>query len=42
MAKAIYGPDKIPFYVSSNEVILSEGLSNGSIAPTYFRSVIDV
>ena len=26
MIKAIYGPDKIPFYVSSNEVILSEGL----------------
>jgi 2'-phosphotransferase len=42
MVKAIYGQDKISFYVSSNEVILSEGLENGSIPPTYFRSVLDV
>lgn len=42
MPKAIYGPHKIPFYVSSNDVILSEGLTDGSIPPEYFRSVLDV
>ena len=42
MPKAMYGPHKIPFFVSSNEVILSEGLPDGSIPPQYFRSVLDV
>lgn len=43
MPKAIYGVHKIPFFVSSNEVILSSGLpETGSIPPNYFRSVLDV
>lgn len=42
MPKAMYGFHKIPFFVSSNEVILSEGLKDGSIPPMYFRSVLDV
>ena len=33
MPKAMYGAHKIPFFVSSNEVILSEGLPDGSIPP---------
>ena len=41
MTKAMHGPDKIPFFVSKNSVILSEGLPDGSIPPAYFRSVID-
>jgi hypothetical protein len=41
MVKAMYGKHKIPFYVSSNKVILSEGLEDGSIPAEYFRSVID-
>lgn len=41
LTKAIHGKDKIPFYESSNKVILSEGLQNGSIPPAYFRSVYD-
>ena len=42
MVKAIHGPHQIPFFLSSNKVILSEGLADGSIPPEYFRSVIDV
>lgn len=41
MVKAIHGPHKIPFYISSNKVILTEGLADGSVPPEYFRSVID-
>lgn len=28
MVKAMYGEHKIPFYISSNEVVLCEGLNN--------------
>lgn len=41
LVKAIHGPHKLPFFVSSNNVILSEGLADGSIPPEYFRSVVD-
>mmetsp|Transcript_29964 Transcript_29964/g.40551 ORF Transcript_29964/g.40551 Transcript_29964/m.40551 type:complete len:117 (+) Transcript_29964:438-788(+) len=41
MARAMMGPHKLPFYVSTNKVILSEGLKDGSIPSEYFRSVID-
>lgn len=41
MVKAIHGAHKIPFYISSNKVVLSEGLEDGSIPSEYFRSVID-
>jgi len=41
MTKAILGQHKIPFYISSNKVILSEGIEGGSIPAEYFRSVID-
>ena len=41
MTKAMHGADKMPFYISSNKVVLSEGLENGAIPPQYFRSVID-
>jgi len=42
MPKAIYGPHKIPFYISSNQVILSRGTESGMIPPEYFRSVLDL
>ena len=41
LTKAIHGEHKIPFYESTNKVILSEGLQDGSIPPQYFRSVFD-
>lgn len=41
MVKAIHGEHKIPFFVSKNNVILSEGLADGSIPAQYFRSVLD-
>lgn len=42
MPKAMMGKHKLPFYVSTNKVILSEGLKeDGSIPSEYFRSVID-
>ena len=41
MVKAMFGEDKIPFYVSKNGVILAEGLPDGSIPTKYFRAVID-
>jgi len=41
MVKAIHGAHQIPFFLSKNDVILSEGLSDGSIPPEYFRSVLD-
>lgn len=42
MAKAMFGPHKIPFFISSNQVILSPGLTDGSIPPEYFRTVQDL
>ena len=41
LTKAIHGEHKIPFYESTNKVILSEGLQDGSIPPQYFRTVYD-
>lgn len=41
MVKAVHGEHKIPFFVSKNNVVLSEGLADGSIPPSYFRSVLD-
>ena len=41
LAKAMYGEHKIPFYISNNNVILSEGLNDGSLPPQYFRTVYD-
>ena len=40
MVKAIY--NKIDFYISSNKVVLSEGINGGSIPPNYFRTVLDL
>jgi len=43
MAKAMFGPHKIPFYVSSNEVILSPGHGDtGAIPPEYFQTVLEL
>ena len=41
LAKSMYGEHKIPFYISNNNVILSEGLNDGSLPPQYFRTVYD-
>lgn len=41
MTKAMQGPDKVPFWISSNKVVLSEGIANGSIPAAYFRYVLD-
>ena len=37
----MYGEHKLPFYVSNNNVILCEGLNDGSLPPQYFRTVYD-
>jgi hypothetical protein len=43
MAKAAHGPHKIPFFISSNEVILSPGYADtGAIPPEYFSTVLDL
>lgn len=43
MAKAMLGAYKIPFFISSNEVVLSPGLgSTGAIPADCFRSVVDI
>ena len=41
MPKAMYGEHRLPFYISGNNVILSEGLADGSIPPQCFRTVYD-
>ena len=41
MAKAMYGEHTIPFYISNNNVILSEGIADGSLPTQYLRSVLD-
>ena len=41
LAKAMYGDHKIPFYISPNNVILCEGLNDGSLPPKYFRTIYD-
>ena len=43
IAKAMFGKHQIPFYISSNEVVLSPGYADtGSIPPDYFRTVLDL
>lgn len=39
LVKAIY--NKIPFFISTNKVILSPGILNGSLPPEFFRTVQD-
>lgn len=41
MTKAMHGPHKMPFWISSNKVVLTAGLEDGSLPTTYFHSVID-
>ena len=41
MVKAMHGAHKIPFWISSNKVVLSEGLEDGSLPASYFRYVLD-
>lgn len=41
ITKAMHGPHKIPFHISSNKVVLSEGLEDGSLPVEYFRFVLD-
>ena len=41
IAKAMFGQQKLPFFVSNNNVILCEGLNDGSLPVQYFRSVLD-
>lgn len=41
LVKAMHGTHKLPFYISKNNVILSEGLQDGSIPPDTFRYVLD-
>ena len=37
IVKAVY--NKVPFFISTNKVILSPGLKDGSLLPNYFRTV---
>ena len=41
MVKAIHGEHKLPFWISANKVILTEGLEDGSVPTAYFRYVLD-
>ena len=41
ITKAMHGSHRIPFHISENKVILTEGLKNGSIPPDCFRMVLD-
>ena len=41
MTKAMHGQHKIPFHISSNKVVLTEGLEDGSLPVEYFRWVLD-
>ena len=41
IAKAMFGQQKLPFFVSNNNVILCEGLNDGSLPVQYFRSALD-
>ena len=41
MTKAMHGPHKMPFWISTNKVVLAEGLEDGSIPTNYFRYVMD-
>lgn len=41
IAKAMFGPHKMPFHISTNKVVLAEGLEDGSLPVEYFRYVLD-
>lgn len=41
MTKAMHGEHKIPFFISTNKVVLAEGLEDGSLPTAYFRYVLD-
>ena len=41
MTKAMQSADRIPFWISKNKVVLSEGLEDGSVPTRYFRYVLD-
>lgn len=41
MTRAMHGPHRIPFFISSNKVVLAEGLEDGSLPAAYFRYVLD-
>ena len=41
MVKAMNSDPPVPFWISQNKVILSEGLADGAIPAAYFRTVMD-
>ena len=41
MVRAMNANPAVPFWISSNKVVLSEGLEDGSIPAAYFRWVLD-
>ena len=41
MVKAMHANPPVPFWISQNKVVLSEGLADGSIPAAYFRWVLD-
>lgn len=41
IVKAMFGPHQMPFHISSNKVVLAEGLQDGSLPVEYFRYVLD-
>ena len=41
MTKAMLGPHNMSFWISSNKVVLCEGLEDGSLPTAYFRYVLD-
>ena len=41
MTRAMHSNPPVPFWISQNRVILSEGLEDGSIPTQYFRTVMD-
>ena len=47
LVRAMYAEHRLPFYCSTNKVILCEGVKNiegqkdGALPPQYFRSIVD-
>ena len=41
ITRAMLAEHQMPFYISSNQVVLCEGLEDGSIPTSYFRYVLD-
>lgn len=41
MTKAMHADPAVPFWISKNRVVLSEGLEDGGIPAAYFRWVLD-